>query len=187
MTKKYITDLSTEELTKVFENNKQLQYEVREDMIETEMHWIEDQLEYFKHALNDWNINSYDMVEFTVDNEVEFINGVARVEDAIPILIDKDLPILNNALEAVTALNNHTLADEADQLDGLEEAVSYQAMELKIIIEHRWGEALDGCSEKEHQLDYFLEFYTHHRMDDCFIESDDPSYELKELIVRSYL
>lgn len=62
------------------------------------------------------------------------------------------------------------------------------AEELADIVVGRFTDILDGCSKKEYQIDYFIEFYSNSRLDGdkCYINVDDGDYILYEDTVKVY-
>ncbi len=183
MEKKFILDMDTEELEKVFNANEKLRNDILDDMIETEMHYISEQLDYFRHSLSDWSIGTSQRNYMIVNDYASFINGVEKVEKAIPILIDSDKPVLEEAVKAVEEYRSANMY--TDEFEDIEINLTCMARNLADAVVHRFNQTLDGCFKEEYQLDYFIEFYSDARLDDnCYI--DTPDYILKEDITKTY-
>ena len=186
MNKKYLKDLNTDELTKVFHANKTLQNQIYDDMVDTEMSYISEQLDYLKDGISDWSIGVYNRNYINVSDADKFIESLDEVEKSIPILIDEDTPKLQGALEL---RDNYRNADMySDEYDRLEEELDEVADELANLVTKRFTQVLDGCSKEEYQIDYFIEFYSDSRLDadSCYINADKNDYILYEDTVKSY-
>lgn len=186
MTKIYIEDMTIEELTKVFNANSTLRTLVQDDMLDTEMFYISEQMDFFKDSLIDWSIGPYDRNYnyITIGNASDFIDGLEDAEKAIPVLIDEDAPLLEKAIEKRNELNEIEMY--TDEFDEAGEALEAVAVELADIVLKHFGKSLEGCYDEEHQLEYFLEFYTSSRMveETCYVDSED--FILKEDITKTY-
>ena len=186
VTKKYLKDLNNEELINVFHANQKLRDDIYDDMIETEMFYIGEQLDYLRDGLSDWNIGAYNRNYIEISDPSDFISALDAVEKAIPILIDKETPKLKYALE----LNDKYRFSEmySDEYYELKEELEEVAEELADIVVGRFTDILDGCSKEEYQIDYFIEFYSNSRLDGdkCYINVDDGDYILYEDTVKVY-
>jgi len=186
MTKKYLKDLNNEELIKVFHANQKLRNDIYEDMVETEMHYISEQLNYLEDGLRDWSIGIYNRNYISVSDPDKFIEALDDVERAIPILTDNDKSKLKEALELREKCRNAEMySDEYYELkDELEEV----ADELANLVTKRFTQVLDSCNNEEHQIEYFIEFYSDSRLDGdkCYINVDDGDYILYEDTVKVY-
>jgi len=173
--RKYITELNKEELTAVFHANSKLQSDVADDMVETEGSYLQEQMQYLKKGLADWSLGAYGYNYLTISQERDFITAVEELEKAVPILIDSDLPILERAIKARDEF--YYLDMDSDEWDEKQEEEEQAADELKERVLYRINQRFSGCYDKENQLDYFLDFYVHERLDqDCYIE--EGSYKL---------
>lgn len=184
MTKKYLKDLTNDELTKVFHANEKLRSDIYEDMVETEMHYIGEQLDYLRDGLADWSIGAYNRNYISISDADKFIEALDDVEKAIPILIDEDAPRLKYALELREKYRNADMY--SDEYDELEEELDEVAEGLAGLVARRFTQVLDGCGKEEYQVDYFIEFYSDSRLDgnECYIKGD--SYILYEDTVKTY-
>lgn len=184
MNKKYLKDMSVEELKKVFNSNEQLRNDILDDMIDTEMFYIDEYLSFIRDSLSNWNIGVYDRNYITVSNLSGFIYGMEEMNNSIPVLIDEDTPLLT---EALSILEEYRSVDMyTDEYEELEENLSNIVDKLSDRFIYRISQGLEGCYNEEYQLDYFLEFYSEARLDGdrCYIDNED--YILKEYIVKHY-
>lgn len=186
MTKKYLKNLTNDELKKVFHANQKLRDDVYDDMIETEMHYIGEQLDYLSDGLSDWSIGTYNRNYIKISDPSDFISALDAVEKDIPILTDKETPKLKYALELSDKYRFSEMY--SDEYYELEEELEEVARELADIVVGRFTEILDSCSKEEHQIDYFLEFYSDSRLDgdSCYIIEEDGDYILYEDTVKVY-
>lgn len=180
MTKKYIKDLDNKELEKVYHANEALRSNIEDDMVETEMHHISEQLDYLRHSLSDWSIGAYNRNYISVSDADKFIKALDDVEKSIPILIDEDTPKLKEALELRDEYRDTNVY--TDEFDKLEEKLGEVANDMADLVVDRFTQALDGCSKEEYQIDYFIEFYSDARLDSdsCYIVVEDDNYVLHE-------
>jgi hypothetical protein len=176
MTKKYLKDLSKEELTKVFHANSKLQGEIYDDMVESEMHWIGESLDYVREHLSDYSIGAYNRNYIRVKNADGFIARVEVMENEIPAFIDEDLPLLQKAYRVREEYREEEMY--TDRYYELEEELEELAKAVADQLAYRFTQQLDGCYKEEYQIDYFLDFYLDARMDDTEYYITDDSYTL---------
>lgn len=186
MTKKYLKDLNNEELIKVFHANQKLRDDIYDDMIENEMFYIGEQLDYLSDGLSHWSIGAYNHNYIKISDPSDFISALDAVEKAIPILIDKETPKLKYALELSDKYRFSEMY--SDEYYELEEELEEVAEELADIVVGRFTDILNDCSKEEYQIDYFIEFYSNSRLDGdkCYINVDDGDYILYEDMVKVY-
>lgn len=186
MTKKYIKDMSKEELVKVFHANSKLKDDIYEDMVESEMLFVSEQLDYLRDSLSDWSIGTYNRNYMTIGDSDKFIEGMIKLDNSIPLLIEDDLPKLKEAVELRDKYRNTDV--DSEEFEDLEEEVDEVAEELADLAVMRFTRRLDGLSKEEYQIDYFLDFYVDARLeeDGCYILADMKDYILYEDVVKSY-
>lgn len=186
MTRKYVKDMNKEELTKVFHANQKLRDDIYEDMVETEMHYIGEQLDYLKDGLSDWSIGANQRNYMYISNADDFIYALEETEKVVPILLDDDSPKLQQALDLREAFRSEDI--DSDGFDDLEEQLEVVANELADIVVKRFTAILDGCDKEEWQIDYLIDFYADSRLDKdmCYINLEDENYILYEDMIKSY-
>ena len=183
MSKRFIGDLNREELKRVFENNEKLRSDIVEDMLDTEMYYIGEQLRYFNHSLSDWSIGVYNRNYMNISDSVKFIEGIFKMESSIPAFIDDDKPLLEDSKRLHDKYLNTNVYD--DEFEEIEVKIDEIAKALADRLLQRFNEILEGCYNEEWQLDYFIDFYVDSRLDsDCYIEGDD--YILKQDTVKHF-
>ena len=69
---KYINELTDNEKRALIENNSALANMVYDDMIENEMYFITEQLDYIRDGLRDYSIGAYNRNIIIVSDAVEF-------------------------------------------------------------------------------------------------------------------
>jgi len=178
MENKYIEELTKEELTKVFEANHKLQNDVYDDMIDSEMHWIGEQLDYLRDGLSDWSIGAYNHNYIRVRDNSKFIDGLIKMDKEVPLFSDEDA----KQIYAVEKLRDELYEKDVDDedYDEVEEGFEEMVHELAEEVTRAFTKRLDNCAERQYQLEYFLEFYVESRLEKDLFYIKDDSYELFE-------
>lgn len=184
MTVKYIQDMSRDELIKVYNANEKLQEDVVVDMLNSEMSYINEQLDYLKDGLRDWNIGVNNHNYLTVGNSSDFILALSKVEKSIPILGDEDESDLDYAIKLRDEYMSTDM--DTDKFYELEQELEKVANSMANLVTKRFNEILNGCHDEKYQLEYFTDFYVDARMGECFIYTDRNDYVLYEQFVISY-
>ena len=89
-----IKEMNNEQLTEVFNANNKLEEKVLDDMIESEMFWIGEQLDYIRSAMKDWSIGPDNRSYITVRDSEAFIEGVIVMDESVPLFSDKNKVII---------------------------------------------------------------------------------------------
>lgn len=200
---KYISELNNEELVKVFNANKKLQERVLDDMIESEMYWIGEELDYLKPSLNDWSIGTCQHNYLKVGDSAEFIANLLALQEDYGLFSDSekhiitDTEALKERLWNLEGPSEDDFEDEEREFDeeAFDRAVEeYEALEAELedqfeeavkdlaeAVARKYSDRLDYFYNHKAQLDYFLEFYSSERLDDNYYidttNTDNP-YEL---------
>lgn len=182
--RKYIEELTVEELTQVFNNNEKLQNQVLEDMIESEMHWISEKMDYIRKSLSDWSIGTgqrnYIIVKTRSMNE--FLEGLKQMGREVPAFSDtKAAEIIGKLEKAAEAYYNADIDIDEDEYDLLEEGAEDALKEAADELADQFTRDLNGLYDHDTQLDYFLDFYSNARMEEeetYYIHSDSETYKL---------
>lgn len=185
MEKKYIVDMSAEELAKVFDANAQLRDEVQNDMVETEMNYVSEQLDFVRGSLHDWSVGAYNHSYIIVNDPDKFVEGMETMDKSIPALLEEDRPLLQEALDILETYRNTEM--DTEEFDEAEMQLESIAEQLADRLVYRFSQTLDACCmDSERQLDYFIDFYSDARLDSesCYVDSED--YVLKEDITKTY-
>jgi hypothetical protein len=186
--KKYIEELTKEELKLVFKANYKLQTEVYEDMVDSELYWVGDQLDYIRGSLRDWSIGANNYNYIKVKDNSGFIDGLIEMDKGIPLFSDKEAKQIYEVQELRDRF--YEMPSDEDGYEELEEEYEAAVQELAEAVTRQFGRRLDDCSNSEYQLDYFIEFYAESRLekDLFYIDDEDDSYELFEDVayIKSY-
>lgn len=176
MEKRYVEELSKEELVKVFKANARLQEAVYEDMVDSEMFWISEQLNYIKDSLHNWSIGVYNRNYISVKDIDGFIDGLIEMDKEVPLF--EDTKQIFEVERMKNELYNKNCYDEdyEEAEKELKDAIEDLAQEVVKQFEKR----LAGCLDRNNQLEYFLDFYYDARMESGSMYIKDNSYELYE-------
>lgn len=201
---KRISELTNEELKEVFAANSKLQENVLDDMIESEMYWVSEELDYLKPSLNDWSIGACQHNYIKVGDSSEFIDNLLALQEDYGFFSDSkkhiitDTEALRDKFFNMEGPSEDDFEDEEGELDeeAFDRAVEdYEALEVEVedryeeavkelaeAVAHKYTERFDYFYTSEAQESYFLEFYAQERMDDTYYidtEADEP-FELVE-------
>lgn len=176
MAKRYVEKLSKEELVKVFEANAELREAVYDDMVDSEMFWISEQLNYIKDSLQDWSIGVYNHNYISVKDIDGFIDGLIEMDKAVPLFEDAKQIFEVERMRNEFYNKNCYDEDYEEAEEELEKAIKDLAQEVVKQFEKR----LAGCLDRDNQLEYFLDFYYDARMESGSMYIQDDSYVLYE-------
>ncbi len=170
---KYIHELTDNEKRELIENNSALQNMVYDDMLENEMDFISEQLNYIAPGLCDYSVGSYNYNYMTVGNSAKFLDGLETLQKKYCTLPDELQPEIDRVLSArdrfyLMSYNNKNY----DDLDAwIDEKAQYFA---DCITDY-----FSRCSEptRDDMINYFIEFYADERMDDSFYIDNGILYQ----------
>lgn len=208
MTKLFIENMSKEQLTEVFEANQELQNKVYEDMVDSELLWVGDQLDYIRSYLSDWSIGPDNRNYINVSDSDGFINGLIEMDNGIPLFSDKEKVIIYDTKKLYDTFYNMEEPYEGDFEDeegdfdeeaydkawedynNSEKALDEAVDKLADAVVDKYTEIFDHMYNDDVQLDYFLDFYYDARMEPetFYIETENDSFELFECVAytKSY-
>jgi hypothetical protein len=176
MAKRYVEKLSKEELVKVFEANAKLREAVYGDMVDSEMFWIGEQLDYIKDSLQDWSIGVYNYNYISVKDIDGFIDGLIKMNKEVPLFEDTKQIFEVERMRDEFYIKDCYDEDYEEAEEKLDEAVKALAEEVVKQFEKR----LNDCADNDNMLEYFLDFYYDARMESGSMYIQDDSYELYE-------
>lgn len=188
MTELFVSEMNSEVLTQVFNRNNELQNEVLDDMIESEMFLIGEKMDYIREYLQDWSIGTCSHIYLYVKEgkEREFIDGVIAIQNDFCLLPDSDDEFIAQVAEKIEQYENEEMY--SDEYYSLENEVEQLTKQLTEKIAQQFKESLDACYGRDAQLSYFLDFYKEERLNqdayiivenDDFILNEDISYTKK--------
>lgn len=181
-----IKEMNNEQLTEVLNANSKLEDRVLEDMLESEMFWIGEQLDYIRSSMKDWSIGPDSRSYIKVGDSEAFIEGLVEMDESVPLFSDKDKVIIYTTKEKFEHYQLMTEPYEGDyedeegeldeeaynkaweQWDNAEEEIEELVQELADEVVHQMVKRLDYCYSSESRLDYFLEFYAQERLDENY-------------------
>lgn len=171
-----IADMSQEQLAEVFDANQSLQSEVMDDMAESEMFWIGEQLDELRPYLSSWSIGQCNRNQhITVKDgcEIDFIEAVDGLQKSYGVFGYTDERELINAMQAIEELGE--MDDEDDDYQGAQYDVDERAQDIAESLCAHYTKLLDdNCLDDDNARAYFREFYADCRMDgDEYVILDD--------------
>lgn len=178
MERRYVEELSKEELVKVFHANAGLRSEITDDMYESEMMWVNEKLEYIRSSARDWSIGAYGYNYITVNNSGDFVEGLVKMDKEVPLFGDEEAKQIYKVKELKDQVWEKDQCD--DDFDELEEEFEEAVKELAEAVAGQLKKDLEGCYNEEYMLDYFLDFYLDARIEKGTLYIEDDDYTLCE-------
>lgn len=170
---KKLSELTTEDLKKVWEVNEKLQVEVNEDYQESQMIWISDLLGGIKGALKDWSIGFYQRNYIDIKDDFLFLDALQSADKDSIIFLDEDRERLNKAIEEYN--NSYEEDEDIIKLESESEYFQEKTLEYFDLVTNIDFDYIES---------YFYEFYIDERMNDDFFIDED--FILYENIVKCY-
>ena len=180
MIKKKISELSNEELKKVFSRNSKLREAIQEDMSESAYTWVDEYTECFKNVPyygSDYKVRYRYSVDFSISgygdhfnatNYEYFIAGLQVAQETFGLIEEKYLPIIERARQLIERMDEVKYELSDANYERLEKRIDELVDELEDAVLKRLSDEYESCYDEENQLDYFLDFYVSERMDDSF-------------------
>lgn len=170
---KYINQLTENEKRALIENNDALANMVYDDMIENEMYFITEQLNYITPGLRDYNIGSYGYNYITVGNSVKFLDGLETLQKNYCTLPDDMRDEIKRVLEARDRF--YTMSYNNKNYDMLDAWIDEKAQHFADCITDYFTSCLNPTHDD--MVNYFIEFYADERMDESFYIDNGILYQ----------
>lgn len=170
---KYINQLTDNEKRALIENNGALQNMVYDDMIENEMYFISEQLNYIAPGLRDYSIGAYNRNIIIVSDALKFLDGLETLQKNYCALPDELTPEIDRVLKA---RDRFYLMDYNNKnYDMLDAWIDKKAQYFADCI----TDYFSGCLEpsRDDMISYFIEFYADERMDNSFYIDNGILYQ----------
>ena len=166
---KYIHELTDNEKRELIENNSALANMVYDDMIDCEMDYITEQLNFIAPGLRDYSIGAYNRNIIIVSDALKFLDGLKTLQKNYCTLPDELTPEINRVLAARDRyLYNDMSYDNYYMLsDWLDQKSQYFAD----CITDYFSSCLDPS--RDDMISYFIEFYADECMDETYFINDD--------------
>jgi hypothetical protein len=165
---KFIYQLTDNEKRELIENNSALANMVYDDMIESEMYFITEQLNYIRAGLRDYSIGAYNRNIMIVSDAIKFLDGLETLQKYYCALPDD----MQNEIDRVFAARNRLLYNNMndDNYYMLSDWLDKKAQYFADCITDYFSACLDPT--RDDTINYFLEFYTDERMDETYYIDD---------------
>lgn len=170
---KKIYELTDNEKRELIENNAALQNMVYDDMLENEMDFISEQLNYIAPGLRDYSVGSYNYNYMTVGNSVKFFDGLEQLQKNYCTLPDDMQPEIERVLAARERF--YLMSYNNKNYDDLDAWIDKKAQYFADCITDYFSACLDPS--RSDMIEYFIEFYADERMDDSFYIDNGILYQ----------
>ena len=166
---KFINQLTDNEKRTLIENNSALANMVYDDMIENEMDFISEQINYIAPGLRDYSIGSYNYNYMTVGNSVKFLDGLEQLQKYYCTLPDAMNDEIKRVLEARERF--YCMSYNNKNYDSLDAWIDKKAQYFADCIVEYFTSCLDP--DRESMIEYFIDFYSDARMDETYYINDN--------------
>lgn len=185
--KKYIKNLTEEELLKVYHANEKLRNEVLKDHIESVMDYVDECLIPLKNGLSNWSVGTIERPYLKVNDYklYHFMEGMKKAQSDYCLLPDDEAHLIDELEKAIYDYQeSKTYSDEYYELEKL---ALEKAQNIADKVAEIFKKNLDACFGRKELENYFIEFYSEVRLNGTeYIQ--DESYSLYEDIsyTKSY-
>ena len=170
---KYINQLTDNEKRELIENNSALRNMVYDDMIENEMYFISEQLNYIAPGLRDYSIGAYNNNIMIVSDALKFLDGLEILQKNYCTLPDDMKPEINRVLSARARF--YLMSYNNKNYDMLDAWIDKKAQYFADCITDYFSSCLEPS--RDDMISYFIEFYADERMDDSFYIDNGILYQ----------
>lgn len=177
--KRYVNELTIEEIKKVFNTNEKLRQEIMEDAAEGEMFWVGEKLDYVRNYMSDWSVGAYDRSYIRVSDHRGFLEALQQMQLETPAFSDEKGKEIFEAVELCRQLDE--TQDQLDELDWEEDEEAYNEVEAKVealteqfesdveglgdMLATELQRDVEACYNEDNALDYFINFFVDERME----------------------
>ena len=146
---------------------------VYDDIIENEMYFISEQLNYIAPGLRDYSVGSYNYNYITVSNSVKFLDGLEQLQTNYCTLPDDMQPEIDRVLAAQERF--YFMSYNNKNYDALDAWIDKKAQYFADCI----TDYFSRCLEPSHDdmISYFIEFYADERMDESYYIKNGILYQ----------
>lgn len=170
---KYIHELTDNEKRELLENNSALQNMVYDDMIESEMDFISEQLDCIRAGLRDYSIGAYNRNIIIVSDALKFLDGLETLQKNYCTLPDDIQPEIDRVLAARDRF--YSMSYNNKNYDLLDAWIDEKAQYFADRITNYFSACLDPT--RDDMINYFIEFYADERMDESFYIDNGILYQ----------
>lgn len=170
---KYINQLTDNEKRELIENNSALQNMVYDDMIENEMYFISEQLDYIRAGLRDYSVGAYNNNIIIVSDALKFLDGLETLQKNYCTLPDAMQPEIDRVLAARDRF--YLMSYNSKNYDMLDAWIDEKAQYFADCITDYFSSCLDPS--RADMIEYFIEFYADERMDKSYYIKDGILYQ----------
>lgn len=157
----------------LIEKNWELGGMVYDDMAETEMHYISEQLNYIKPALKSWNIGPATHNYITVNEALLFLDCLEDLQEAYCTLPQDMIAQINIVFAARDRFRRYDMS--YSNLYQLSEWLDKKAQYFADCIAQYFTNCLDFTHAD--MVEYFVDFYSYERMDNSFYIENGKLYQ----------
>ena len=170
---KYIYQLTDDEKRELIENNNALANMVYDDMIDNELDFITEQLDYIRDGLQNYEIGPYNGNFIIVSDALNFLDGLEKLQQYYCTLPDNMTTEINTVLLARDRFRSIDMS--YNNLYNLSVWLDQKAQYFADCITDYFSSCLEPS--RDDMINYFIEFYADERMNESFYIDNGILYQ----------
>ena len=169
---KEVQELSNKEVEMLL-NNESVQDDIMDYVMDCELSYIDEMLQYIKPYLSDYSIAAYSYSYMNVNDATGFINSVDKLQDDFSIFNDTDVKTLYNAIESADLYCSSEIGSD-EYINAMNDVNSY----IKVISNYLVNEFVEileyyGTFDRVyHESDYVSNYLENMYDSECLIDGD---------------
>ena len=170
---KKLSELTTEELKKVYKNNQKIQDVVFDALVESANFWVGEYFENFERGALNYAFSVDGYGDFlTVKNIDLFVEGLGISESMFMWLPDYAEKI-DRLSALIDRYNKICCTLSLDDENRLQDRIDELSDGLRIELFNAVRREYDACYDAENLINYFIDFYVYECMDDIYYIDDN--------------
>ena len=170
---KKLSELTTEELKKVYKNNQKIQDDVFDALVESANFWVGDYLENFEKGAINYSFSVDGYGDFlTVKNIDLFVEGLG-ISEAMFMWLPDYAEKIERLSELVDRYNTVGYTLSIDDENRLQDRIDELSDGLRIELFNAVRREYDACCAAENLINYFIDYYVNECMNDTYYIDDN--------------
>ena len=169
---KEVQELNNNEVEMLLENES-VQDDIMDYVMEGELSYIDDMLQYIKPYLSDYGITAYSYSYMNVNDTTGFLYGVLKLQDDFGIFNDDDIKTLHNAIESADLYCSLEIGSD-EYINAMNDVNSY----IKVISNYLVNEFVEileyfGSFDRVyHESDYVNNYLENMYSKECLVDGN---------------
>ena len=170
---KKLSELTNEELKKVYKNNQKIQDDIFDTMVDDANFWVGEYLNNFERGALNYSLSASGYGDFlTVKNIDLFVEGLG-ISEAMFTWLPDCAEKIERLSELVDRYNEVAYTLSIDNDNRLQDRINELTDGLRIELFNAVRREYDACCDAEKLINYFIDFYVNECMDDTYYINDN--------------